>query len=242
MKLALGLLTIALVGFEAKSAMSKEIAMYCTFKQPLYKFVDRFILPDKSFKKVDGVWQSLCHENDQLTILEKSAKCTQKTPVFLARKVNGQEFYDYHQKCKKDPHSTTLLSKYSGLHFGTVVVPRKRVWEEWDSDLNICKYFEVVTTDGFDRKERPWFSATQFFLVESTDNYYTSNTIYDFESKIVKYDKSKTSLEIPAGFHAVTPSDGVGNGHIRDVLGKPWAIIDFNEPPSTFDCEKIKVD
>lgn len=265
--LAICFLTIQFFGFEPKAALGKEFAMYCVFKEPTYKFVDRLFLPDRVFKKTDGKWKSFCNgKNQKLNVLDRSAECILNTPIFVAKRVNlisdAISETGYKAKCQSNKLTKNLIDTTQTHSY---------VWNLWDTELNICEYYNLMNyKNNFKYKEPMWnhfyhngeqwrssnpkfweekkeferlkekLKSMQFFVIEETDFNYQNTSLYDFQLETLRYRKLKPHLSLPSGVTMVQPSDGAGQRIIRDIHGYPWEIINFNES-QTFDCEKVNL-
>lgn len=264
-KLIICFSTLQFAAIVPKATMGKELAMYCVFKQPLYKFVDRLIFADQVFEKIEGEWQPFCSgKNDKLEILDKSAKCSNERPIFTAQMIDKLETSkeSLQSKCKKNS-----LPK----NFIDTAKTHTNVVSHWDIELNICRYFDLLNSDYFETKKSPWkertylsgeeyklsnpeyfkdvkrlkrekqfLLATQFFMVEETDYKYHQEILYDFQLGTVSYTNVTKPLNLSSNILLVEPSVGLGQS-IRDVYGYPWEVINFRERRS-YDCEKITLE
>lgn len=254
-------LFLVLVFLDINAASSKETAMNCVFKEPIYKFIDRLILPYQILEKKNGEWQSFCTgPNEQITVLDGSAKCSKQKPIFFARMINPIEWYAFSTICKNDD-----------LYKFTAHIHRPYIYEHWDTKLNICSYFDFLESAGFKTTEPAWNTFfhdgkqwrssnpkyfkqkrelkelkekllnTTYYAVEKTEFNFNEIMLLDFETKLLKHSKEPFQPQIPENVRLVVPSDGTGKWRIRDIAGNPWQIIDFKQS-STYDCKKVSLD
>ena len=254
------LLFFVMLLININAASSKERAMNCVLKEPIYKFVDRLILTDKVLEKKDGEWRSFCTGmNEELSILDGSAKCSQLKQIYFAREISSTEHAEFSEACDQDK-----------LYNHTTYIHRPFIWKNWDINLDICRFFNLLESDAFETKETPWNTfyhngkkwrssnpkyfrekkeltkkkewllSTRFHIVETTEFSYYDVILLNFETKQKKYSKELSRITIPQNVRLVRPSDGTGQGTIRDIAGDPWDIINFSET-STFDCEEVEL-
>ena len=146
------------------------------------------------------------------------------------------------------------------------------IGEWWDTKLNICRYYDLLKSNHFETKEKPWkywtrdgveYSSsnseyfveskrlkrekerllrTQFFIIEKTDYSYQWVKFYDFELAITRSTTLQPLLSLPSGVIMVVPSSGLGQQNIRDIHGYPWEKLKNFKGRETYDYEKVDLD